>query len=52
MPFPSELPNDAIVRQQLFRHIDAITLLPEGEEIRYKGTWKLLGDISGAEGQS
>lgn len=42
----------AVVRQELFRHIDAITLLPEGEEIRYKGNWKLLGDISGAEGQS
>jgi site-specific DNA recombinase len=42
----------AIVRQELFRHIDAITLLPEGEEIRYKGSWKLLGDIGGAEGQS
>ncbi len=42
----------AVVRQELFRHIDAITLLPEGEEIRYKGSWKLLGSISGAEGQS
>jgi hypothetical protein len=44
--------NPAIIRQELARHIDSITVLPEGEgkEIRYKGEWKLLGDISGAEG--
>jgi hypothetical protein len=44
--------NPAIVRQELARHIDSITLLPEGEEIRYKGQWKLLGCTDGAEGQS
>ena len=32
--------------------VDSITLLPEGEEIRYKGQWKLLGCTDGAEGQS
>ena len=42
----------AIVRQELSRHVDAITLLPEGEPVRYKGAWKLLGYTGGAEGQS
>ncbi|MGC2506629.1 MAG: hypothetical protein WA369_08215 [Candidatus Acidiferrales bacterium] len=42
----------AIVRQELARHIDSITLYPEGEQVRYKGAWKLLGYTDGAEGQS
>jgi site-specific DNA recombinase len=40
------------VRQELAKHIESITLSPEGEKIRYKGEWKLLGDTSGAEGQN
>jgi site-specific DNA recombinase len=40
------------VRQELAKHIESITLSPEGGEIRYKGEWKLLGDTSGAEGQN
>jgi hypothetical protein len=44
------LQNRAIVRQELSRHIDAITLLPEGEAVRYKGSWKLSGYTGGAEG--
>jgi hypothetical protein len=36
--------NPAVVRQELARHIDSITLLPEGDgAVRYKGNWKLLG---------
>ncbi len=37
--------NPAIVRQELARHIDAITLSPDGKVggIRYKGRWNLLG---------
>jgi site-specific DNA recombinase len=44
----------AIVRQQLARHVESILLLPEGESIRYKGNWKVLGEgyRGGAEGQS
>jgi hypothetical protein len=44
--------NTFRVRQELARHIDSITLLPEGESIRYKGQWKLLGEGRCAEGQS
>ncbi len=46
--------NPSAVRQELQRHIDVITLLPDGkgDSIRYKGKWKLLGDRECAEGQS
>ncbi|MGH9715633.1 MAG: recombinase family protein [Candidatus Acidiferrales bacterium] len=46
--------NPSIVRAELGRHVDAITLLPDGETIRYKGNWKVLGAgyTDGAEGQS
>jgi site-specific DNA recombinase len=49
--------NTAILKRELARHIDAITLLPNGKrDIQYKGQWKLLGksvrDTGGAEGQS
>jgi hypothetical protein len=46
--------NPTVVRQELAKHIESITLMPEGKagEIRYRGNWKLLGDISGAEGQN
>jgi site-specific DNA recombinase len=46
--------NPQAVRTEFARHIQSITLLPEGEErqIRYKGAWKLLGDTGGAEGQN
>ena len=46
--------NPAAVRAEPAWHIEAITLLPEGEggQIRYKGSWKLLGDTDGAEGQN
>ena len=46
--------NPGAVRAELARHIECITLYPEGErgKIRYKGTWKLLGDTGGAEGQN
>lgn len=52
--FTGKHANPAVIRQELARHIDSITLLPDGkgDEIRYKGEWKLLGDIGGAEGQS
>jgi hypothetical protein len=44
------------VRQELAKHIEAIDLLPEGDTVRYKGKWDLLGAGSGstgcAEGQS
>lgn len=45
----------ARVRQELAKHIDVITLRPhaQGDPIRYKGQWKLLGEnIECAEGQS
>ena len=45
----------ALVRQELAKHIDAITLLPDGKgNVRYKGNFKLLGsaNIGSAEGQS
>lgn len=44
----------AIIRQELSRHIDCITLLPEGESVKYQGKWRLLGQPyrGGAEGQS
>ncbi len=37
--------NPFVVRQELAKHIESIMLLPEGEgrEIRYKGSWKVLG---------
>lgn len=45
--------NPAIVRQELARHIDAITLLPDGKDsVHYKGQWKVLGEVECAEGQS
>lgn len=50
--------NPAVVRQELARHIDTITLLPDGkgDSVTYKGRWKLLGSAlgytDGAEGQS
>jgi site-specific DNA recombinase len=49
-----EYGNPMIVRQELAKHIESITLMPEGNagEIRYRGNWKLLGDTSGAEGQN
>ena len=49
-----EYGNPTVVRQELAKHIESITLMPEGKagEIRYRGNWKLLGDISGAEGQN
>jgi hypothetical protein len=49
-----EYSNQAVVRQELAKHIESITLMPEGKagEIRYKGSWKLLGDTDGAEGQN
>jgi hypothetical protein len=42
--------NTFAVRQELARHFESITLLPEGDAIRYKGKWKLLRDTGGAEG--
>jgi hypothetical protein len=44
--------NTFRVRQELARHIDSIKLLPDGDAIRYKGQWKLLGSRECAEGQS
>ncbi len=37
--------NPFVVRRELAKHIESITLLPEGEgrEIRYRGSWKVLG---------
>ena len=42
----------AVVRQELTRHIESITLLPDGEAVKYKGQWRLLGSgyRDGAEG--
>jgi site-specific DNA recombinase len=42
--------NTLGVRQELARHIDSITPMPDGDGIRYKGEWKLLGNRDGAEG--
>jgi hypothetical protein len=49
-----EYGNPMIVRQELAKHIESITLMPEGKagEIKYRGNWKLLGDTGGAEGQN
>ena len=49
-----EYGNPMVVRQELAKHIESITLMPEGKAgaIEYRGNWKLLGDISGAEGGS
>jgi site-specific DNA recombinase len=46
--------NPFAVRQELARHIDTITLSPngKGDAVSYKGRFKLLGDIYGAEGQN
>ena len=41
-----------MVEQERRQHIDSITVLPEGDAMRYKGKWKLLRDTDGAEGQS
>jgi hypothetical protein len=47
-----EYGNPAVVRQELAKHIDSITLQPEGNggSIKYKGNWKLLDDTGGPEG--
>lgn len=45
----------AIVRQELTKHVEVITLLPDGKDsVRYKGNWKILGPgySECAEGQS
>jgi site-specific DNA recombinase len=49
-----EYGNPMIVRQELAKHIESITLMPEGKAgaIKYRGNWKLLGDTGGAEGQN
>jgi hypothetical protein len=47
-----EYGNPMIVRQELAKHIESITLMPEGKAIKYRGQWKLLGDTDGAEGQN
>ena len=49
--------NAASTRMELVKHIDSIVLEPGegGQTIRYKGTWKLLGDSGSmecAEGQN
>jgi hypothetical protein len=47
--------NPAAVRREFARHIESITLMPEGEgrTIRYLGKWNPLGgDTDGAEGQN
>jgi site-specific DNA recombinase len=46
--------SPAVVRQELAKHIESITLSHEGKggAIKYKGQWKLLGDRDGAEGQN
>jgi hypothetical protein len=45
-PLTGKHANPVAVRQELARHIEAITLLPEGkgDAFRYKCAWKLLGD--------
>jgi hypothetical protein len=48
-------PQPARVRQELARHIDAMTLSPDaqGDSLRYMGQWELLGENTEcAEGQS
>jgi hypothetical protein len=46
--------NPVAVRREFARHIESITLSPEadGREVHYRGSWKLLGDRDGAEGQN
>jgi site-specific DNA recombinase len=46
--------NPAAIRQELARHIDTITLSPDGKKdsVRYKGSWKLVGYRECAEGQN
>jgi site-specific DNA recombinase len=45
--------NVAATRMALAKHVDKIVLLPDGErDIQYRGSWKLLGNSGGAEGQS
>jgi hypothetical protein len=40
-----EYGNPIVVREELAKHIESIRLFPEGKgrEIRYKGSWKVLG---------
>lgn len=42
--------NPAATRMHLSRHIKDIVVSPEGEMIRYKGKWNLLGGTDGAGG--
>ena len=49
-PITGKHANTAIVKQELRQHIESITLLPEGDAIRYKGKLKLLGEWECAEG--
>ena len=46
--------NAAATRMALAKHVQEVVLLPEdeGQAIKYRGKWKLLGNSSGAEGQS
>ncbi|HTW22057.1 MAG TPA: hypothetical protein VMD78_00560 [Candidatus Baltobacteraceae bacterium] len=50
----SEHASPIAVRMALAKHVDEIRLLPDddGKEIKYWGSWKLLGSTDGAEGQS
>lgn len=45
--------NPAATRMALSKHIGEIVMLPdEGQAVKYRGKWKLLGNWDGAEGQS
>lgn len=45
--------NPTATRMALSKHIEEIVLLPdEGQAVKYRGKWKLLGNWGGAEGQS
>jgi hypothetical protein len=46
--------NPIAMRMALSKHVDQIVLLPEddGQVVKYRGAWKLLGNWGGAEGQS
>lgn len=45
--------NLVATRMALSKHIEEIVLLPdEGQAVKYRGKWKLLGNWGGAEGQS
>jgi hypothetical protein len=39
-------------RMAIAKHVEEIVLLPEGQgqAIKYKGSWKLLGNVEYAEG--